>query len=79
MKLPVAEVAASYSAPVSEFLLDTSKAYHVFRLFWEDDSIFLRADLAAVPFVPAQLQRIVEDFEKVAGQIAPEAQEWSVS
>lgn len=65
------------SPDVREFLRTLCDSYVVFRLVWDDGDIILRADLAATPFVPAQLQRILEDFEKVAAEVAPQAQEWS--
>ena len=67
------------SPDVREFLRTLCDSFVVFRLVWDDGHIILRADLAATPFVPAQLQRILEDFEKVAAEVAPQAQEWSRS
>lgn len=66
------------TSAVDEFLHDQSKEFVVFRLIWENKAIFLRADLAAAPFSPGQLQRILEDFDIVAGEVAPLAQEWSI-
>ena len=65
------------TAAVDEFLHDVSKSYAVFRVLWENDAIFLRADLAATPFSPGQLQRILDDFDKVADEVTPDALEWS--
>jgi hypothetical protein len=67
------------SPDVAKFLREMCKSFVVFRVLWEDEEIILRADLAATPFVPGQLQRIVEDFEKVVAEIAPQAREWSRS
>ena len=67
------------SPDVTEFLHDTCRLFVVFRVLWENEQIILRADLSASPFVPGQLQRIVEDFEKVVAELAPRAREWSRS
>lgn len=67
------------SPDVREFLRTVCDSFVVFRLVWDDGHIILRADLAATPFVPAQLQRILEDFAQVAAEVAPQAQEWSRS
>lgn len=67
------------SPDVDEFLHDLCKSYAVFRVLWEEEEIFLRADLLATPFVPGQLQRILEEFEGVAAEVAPVAREWSRS
>jgi hypothetical protein len=45
--------------------------------FAVDGQVILRADLAASPFVPAQLQRILEDFDGVLAEVPPLAQECS--
>lgn len=65
------------TAAVEQFIHDTNKEYVVFRTFWDNENITLRVDLMARPLVPSQLQAALEDFEKVAAELAPEAQVWS--
>ena len=65
------------SEALGEFLNQFSRSYLCFRAFWEDGAIILRADLLAKPFVPAQFQAALEDFEHVAAEVTPEVRAWS--
>jgi hypothetical protein len=65
------------SRDVDQFVNHRNRAYVLFRTFWENEEIVLRADLMGTPFVPLQLQIALENFEKVADELAPEASAWS--
>ena len=44
-------------------LHDENARYRVDRVFWEDGSLFPRADIPSAPVVPEQLQHVLENFE----------------
>ncbi len=60
----------------SEKVHDENARCIVFRVIWEDDDVFLRADIPAEPLSPAQLQYILETFEAQAIEIASDISEW---
>ena len=50
--------------------------YIVFRIIWEDDSVFLRADIPAEPICAGQLQHVLETFEAEAEALALDFPDW---
>jgi hypothetical protein len=67
------------SAELDELLHDHNAGYVVFRAFWEDDSVFLRADVPARPVVASLLQYVLETFDAEAKTLEMEMREWSGS
>lgn len=62
---------------VDDSLLEFNRTFILFRAFWEEEQVVLRADLIAAPLVAQQLQTVLDDFSSVAGQLAEESQAWS--
>ena len=62
--------------PSTESLTESLHDYNlrsiVFRVFWEDDSVFLRADLPAAPLSVGQLQVALESFDQEAAGLSAE-------
>lgn len=65
------------SPALGEFLNEYNCARVFFRAFCVEEEIILRADLMATPFVPAQLQVALEDFDRMAGELAAGVREFS--
>ena len=58
------------SLELSKLLNHRNATYCVFRALWEDDCVYLRADIPAEPFSARQLQFILEGFEAEAEALA---------
>ncbi len=55
---------------------DENARYIVFRVFWEEESVFLRADIPAEPVVAGLLQHVLEMFEAEATALACKLSDW---
>ena len=55
---------------------DENARYILFRVFWEDGSVFLRADIPAEPLFARQLQIVIETFEREAQSLAKALRSW---
>ena len=59
-----------------EKMHDENARFIVFRIIWEDDSLFLRADVPAAPVCAGQLQHVLETFEVEAEAFAATLKDW---
>ena len=55
---------------------DENARYILFRVFWEDGSVFLRADISGEPIVAGQVQHVLETFDSEAEALAKEFADW---
>lgn len=62
------------SAALLDRLHDHNRHYLVFRVFWEDGSVLLRADVPAEPLSAGLLQSVLESFVPEAESLADEFQ-----
>lgn len=65
------------SAALLDKVNDENARYILFRVFWEDGSVFLRADIPAEPICSGQLQHVLETFEAEAVAFAATLAKWS--
>jgi hypothetical protein len=64
-------------SPAIARMLNEHNATHIlFRGTWEDESIFIRADIPADPLVAEQLQLVLESFEKETELLAAKLEDW---
>jgi hypothetical protein len=64
------------SATLTELLHNYNLRSIVFRAFWEDDGVYIRADIPAEPLAVAQLQSVLEVFEAEAQALTEELDDW---
>lgn len=64
------------SPELSDKIQNLNIRFVVFRVIWEDESVFLRADLPAKPFSSDHLQYVLETFDAEAESLTSELAEW---
>ncbi len=65
------------SRALFERVHEENSLYIVFRVIWEDGSVFLRADIPAEPICTGQLQHVLESFDDEATAVAVNLADWS--
>lgn len=62
---------------LSDKVHDENARYIVFRIIWEEHSVFLRADIPGQPVCAGQIQHLLETFDAEAVAVAGTLAEWS--
>lgn len=71
--------AIPHSAALDEVLQDHNRCALLFRAFWSEDAVFLRADVSAQPFTASHLQQVLDVFDTLAGDLARELAPFATS